>query len=162
MKRRRTLAALVVSLCFSLFAVAQFVNRPAFAPPAPDGAAIQAHVAVPPAIDSLLRRSCYDCHSAETKWPLYARVAPVSWLIARDVVQGRSDLDFSDWKTDSTLEPTPQQRLGGICSDLRKGIMPPSAYRFMHRNAVVSASEVDAICAWTETARRQLAAPDGG
>ena len=45
----------------------------------------------------LARGACYDCHSNETRWPLYSRVAPVSWLIARDVNRGREHLNFSVW-----------------------------------------------------------------
>jgi hypothetical protein len=114
------------------FVIAQVVARPdlrrKFADPA---RSIHASVSVPPDIDAILRRSCYDCHSAETRWPLYARVAPVSWLVASDVQRGRSDLDFSNWSTDPETEPTPTQRLGGICSDLRKGIMPLRSYVIM-------------------------------
>jgi hypothetical protein len=51
----------------------------------------------PPEVDAILRRACYDCHTNETKWPLYARIAPGSWLMARDVHNGRSHLNFSTW-----------------------------------------------------------------
>jgi hypothetical protein len=52
-------------------------------------------VAAPPEVMSILRRSCYDCHSNETIWPWYSRVAPVSWLVARDVHEGRRHVNFS-------------------------------------------------------------------
>jgi len=39
----------------------------------------------PPQVAALLRAACYDCHSSETRWPWYSRVAPMSWLIASDV-----------------------------------------------------------------------------
>ena len=71
-----------------------------------------AHVDVPPAVLHLLRRSCFDCHSHETRWPVYARPAPASWLVARDVRAGRLDLNFSDRSVDPVREPTPAQRLG--------------------------------------------------
>lgn len=45
----------------------------------------------------VLRRACYDCHSNETRWPWYARVAPVSWLVANDVAHGRKHVNFSTW-----------------------------------------------------------------
>ena len=44
-----------------------------------------------------MRRACFDCHTNETRWPLYARVAPGSWLLARDVHKGRNHLNFSKW-----------------------------------------------------------------
>jgi hypothetical protein len=112
---------------------------------------------VPSGVESILRRACYDCHSNETRWPLYARVAPVSWLVARDVRQARADLNLSEWDTDPDREPTPSQRLGGICSDLRRRIMPPRSYLLMHPSARVSAADVELVCRWTETARSALA-----
>jgi len=140
-----------------LFVVAQFVRRPDPTNPAvaPERR-LQAHVQVPPDVDTLLRRACYDCHSSETRWPPYARVAPASWLVARDVRQARADLNFSEWDTDPVREPTPAQRLGGICSDLRKGIMPPRPYLLLHPRARVSPPEVERVCEWTSAAREQL------
>jgi cytochrome c551/c552 len=59
-------------------------------------------VSAEPAWDSpqtraLAQRACFDCHSNETQWPLYSRIAPVSWLITSDVVRGRRHLNFSTW-----------------------------------------------------------------
>jgi hypothetical protein len=77
-------------------------------------------------------------------------------MVARDVRQARADLNFSNWSTDTLREPTPTQRLGGICSDLRKGIMPLRSYLLMHREARLSAADVDRVCDWTEVAKTHL------
>ena len=58
---------------------------------------IQQDVAAPPAVAAVLRRACYDCHSNETVWPWYSQVAPISWLLERDVREGREELNFSVW-----------------------------------------------------------------
>jgi len=50
-----------------------------------------------PQTHALAQRACFDCHSNETQWPLYSRIAPVSWLITADVVRGRRHLNFSTW-----------------------------------------------------------------
>ena len=50
-----------------------------------------------PRTRELAQRACFDCHSNETKWPLYARIAPGSWLMARDIHNGRNHLNFSEW-----------------------------------------------------------------
>ena len=156
MSRGRALCGLAVVL-LSLFGAAQLIRRPSLDnPPLVPAMLLNTHVQVPADVDSMLRRACYDCHSYETKWPLYARVAPVSWLVARDVTGARADLNFSQWGTDPEREPTPAQRLGGICSDLRKGIMPPWSYLLMHRSARVSPAQVERICQWTTTARLQI------
>lgn len=107
-------------------------------------------VEVPAPDDSLLRRSCYDCHSGETRWPFYAHVAPLSWLLAHDVRHARSNLDFSRWSLDPTREPTPRQRFQWMCRDVRRGIMPPRLYLVAHPGARLTADEANLLCAWAE------------
>src|SRR6478736_5172478 len=51
----------------------------------------------PPEVAAILRRACFDCHTHDTRWPLYRRLAPGSWLMARDVHKGRTHLNFSEW-----------------------------------------------------------------
>jgi hypothetical protein len=110
------------------------------------------HMAVPSEIQATFRRACYDCHSNETHWPWYARVAPVSWLIVRDVRRGRVHLNFSDWWTDPQREPTQRQRLRFMCQDVRGDSMPPSSYVLMHPRARLTDGEAERICTWTERA----------
>src|SRR5205085_3447155 len=50
-----------------------------------------------PQTRSLAQRACFDCHSNETVWPWYSKIAPVKWLVAKDVADGRRKLNFSDW-----------------------------------------------------------------
>ena len=72
---------------------------------------------VDPELQAVFRRSCFDCHSNETRWPWYAHVAPISWLIARDVHKARRRLNFSHW---SELDPGLQQHLAphGACQQV--------------------------------------------
>ncbi len=55
-------------------------------------------IKAPTKVMDILKRSCYDCHSYETRWPWYADVAPMKWIVRRDVVQGRKALNFSIWQ----------------------------------------------------------------
>src|SRR5580658_3525732 len=75
----------------------QFIYPPHDNPPVAPGHDVMATNALPPAVAALLKNSCYDCHSFQTRWPWYSYVAPVSWLVARDVTAGRAALNFSDW-----------------------------------------------------------------
>lgn len=47
----------------------------------------------------ILRRACYDCHSTETRWPIWAYVAPISWQVVADVDRARKFVNFSDWQS---------------------------------------------------------------
>jgi hypothetical protein len=120
---------------------------------------IHANLAVDPAVASVLRRSCNDCHSHRTVWPWYSHVAPVSWLVVSDVNQGRKGLNFSDW---AGYRPEEQQKqLAQICKEVSEGEMPGLSYTLMHRHAKLSTDDVTAICRWTRTSVQNVSAATG-
>jgi hypothetical protein len=87
-----------------------------------------------PAARELAVAACYDCHSNETVWPWYSNIAPVSWLVQRDVEEGRQRLNFSEWPP-RRLEP------GEWGEVVYEGEMPPFYYTIMHRNAKLTDAE---------------------
>ena len=87
-----------------------------------------------PGTRALAKQACFDCHSNETKWPAYSRVAPVSWLIQRDVSEGRAVLNFSEWQR-------PQEEAKEAAEEILEGEMPPGIYRLMHAHARLSAAD---------------------
>jgi hypothetical protein len=84
---------------------------------------------------ALVKRACFDCHSNETAWPWYSYVAPVSWLIYNDVMEGRSRMNFSDWNRGY------QPSIGEIVGELQEGGMPPAQYLLMHPEARLTTAE---------------------
>jgi mono/diheme cytochrome c family protein len=74
-----------------------------------------------PQTRALVARACFDCHSNETTWPWYSHVAPASWLIQRDVDEGRRALNFSEWDR-------PQKEARESAKTIREGEMPPWYY----------------------------------
>jgi len=115
---------------------------------------LEATAPVPPVIHEILRRSCNDCHSNETVWPWYSRVAPVSWIVVYDVREGRSDLNFSEWGSYTIKEKG--DKLDEICGRVRRDEMPDGKYTLVHRNARLTAEERSAVCAWSEQVRKAL------
>ena len=99
----------------------------------------------------MIKASCFDCHSNETRWPWYSNVAPVSWLVADDVHTGRRHLNFSEWGK----YPKSKQilKLGQIYEQVSKGEMPIAKYLYMHSDAKLSQADRDSITAWTEAMR---------
>ena len=83
---------------------------------------------------ALAKQACFDCHSNETEWPAYARIAPVSWLVQHDVNEGRAVLNFSEW-------PRPQEEAKEASEEVVDGDMPPVAYTWLHAHARLSASD---------------------
>lgn len=87
----------------------------------------------------LARRACFDCHSNETAWPWYSNVAPLSWLVTIDVMEGRGKMNFSDWGRGY------QPSIGEIVGVIQEGEMPPFQYLVMHPEAKLSAAEKQAL-----------------
>lgn len=83
-------------------------------------------------------RACFDCHSNETVWPWYSNVAPVSWLVQRDVDEGREKLNFSEWTT-------PAEEAGESAETVREGEMPPRVFLITHPEARLSAAEQEEL-----------------
>jgi hypothetical protein len=116
-----------------------------------------AHSLLPKAsadVRAILDRSCRDCHSNETRWPLYSEVAPMSWLVANHVRGGRDRFNYSEWTTYDSDEQ--DKLLGGMCSLAKRGRMPLPSYLLIHRAAALSPANVTAICAWSEKMRDTL------
>jgi hypothetical protein len=108
---------------------------------------------VPVGVRAVLRRACQDCHSANTNWPWYAHIPPVSIQIHRDVDNARAFLDFSKWNDYSE-----SQRRGlasAINAALGAGLMPPPQYLWIHRGARLSESERKFVQAWALSAARK-------
>lgn len=85
--------------------------------------------------EELARRACFDCHSNETVWPWYSNVAPMSWLLTRHVVEGRGELNFSEWGAGEADEADE------AAEEVREGSMPTWDYLLAHPEARLSNSE---------------------
>jgi len=141
MGRRLTQAAVVLVL---VFAAAQLFRPQPANPPIDPSRTIQAHVRPASGLGPVLDRSCGDCHSNATAWSSwYTQVAPLSWLMAHEVAQGRKAVNFSEWGA----YPPEQQRLllSVSCDDAKSGKMP-GPYTFFKPDARLSAEEIETIC----------------
>ena len=105
-------------------------------------------IKVSPEVNAVLRRSCYDCHSNETVWPWYSQIAPVSWLVARDVNDGRKHLNFSVWE--SYDEKRKAKKLTEIGEEVGEGEMPMAIYLPAHPDAKLSEAEKTLLVEWAK------------
>jgi hypothetical protein len=98
---------------------------------------------------SILQRSCFDCHSNDTRWPWYSHVAPASWLVVWDVHEGRRHMDLSAW---SGYPPdTRQKKLLDLVEVVQKGDMPLWYYLPLHSAARLSPDDVNAVVGWAKS-----------
>jgi len=87
-----------------------------------------------PQTRELAKRACFNCHSNETVWPWYSNIAPVSWLVYRDAMEGRSRVNFSEWNRG-------EQEVEDAAELVQNGEMPLPIYLLMHPEARLSAAE---------------------
>ena len=109
----------------------------------------------PASVAASIRAACYDCHSYETRWPWYSRVAPVSWLVVSDTDEGPDHLDFSDWPDEAASAAKKLDRVNEVL-DYRE--MPPKKYTLIHADARLTETQRKKIMDWTETAAAKLRA----
>lgn len=113
-------------------------------------------VSAPPEIQDALRRSCYDCHSNQTRWPWYGHVAPLSWAVARDIELGRRQLNFSEWG--AYYPVTRKRKLQWMGRALRREDMPPLSYRLIHPSSRLSPQDRARLERWIDTELASAAA----
>lgn len=124
-------------------------------PPVDPAARIEATTDVPAAVHDVLRAACFDCHSDETAWPWYARWFPASWLVGRDVEEGRGQMNFSRWTTYNAFDRA--DMLDEACDHARRRAMPLWPYRLLHADARLGDEQIETLCAWMSTEAARLA-----
>jgi hypothetical protein len=124
------------------------------------GGPLLAGARIEPQILSIFERTCLDCHSDHTQYPWYSYVAPVSWWLQNHVSEGRNHLNLSRW--DAYPMPRRQRLLSEIANQVKDGEMPLWSYTLLHREARLSAADVDAVFRWTQTERARLIAETAG
>ncbi len=101
-----------------------------------------------PELKAVLKRACYDCHSNETAWPWYSRIAPISWWIGHDVKEGRRELNFSTW--DLYPPDRKARKLKEAREQIEKGKMPLWYYVIIHPEAKLSSRDQELILKWAK------------
>jgi hypothetical protein len=108
---------------------------------------VEADLFAAPDIKAILKKACYDCHSNETNWAWYTKIAPISWLTTSDVNRGRKNLNFSSWGTMRSHEQDKMKL--EIWEEVRDESMPLWQYRIMHPSTKLTIEEKDKIRTWS-------------
>jgi hypothetical protein len=102
----------------------------------------------PPEVAEILEKSCYDCHSNRTNWPFYSYIAPISWLVAHDVEEGRDELNFSEWNNISSEKR--DKIIEEIIEEVNEDEMPLKIYLLMHPESQLDDQQKAIIRSWSE------------
>lgn len=102
--------------------------------------------ALPAGVHETLVKKCYDCHSNNTQYPWYIHIQPIGWWMASHISEGKSHLDFSEFKTYPAKRAN--HKLEEISEEIAKGHMPIDSYLWLHPEAKVTDDELQAINGW--------------
>ncbi len=136
------------------FIIIQFIGpaKPAVSMDNPNDLLVTAEV--PDEVSVMLKNTCYDCHSMETKFPTYSKVAPVSWFINGHIKGGREELNFSEWNTFD--KQTRIKLLKKIEEEVEEGKMPMASYTWLHSEAQLSEDQKTRLMSWADEMARQV------
>jgi hypothetical protein len=137
-----------------LFIIAQF-----FQPPHNNGNAASSNditnvVAVPDSVMSILKISCYDCHSDHTEYPWYSKITPVNWWLNNHINEGKRKLNFSTFAKGSFKRKI--KKMEETSELVEKHEMPLNYYLWLHKNAKLSEAQQKIIIDWAKNAEQQL------
>jgi len=148
-RSKKIIAGVVV-----VFIIMQFFRIDKTNPPI-DASVDMINVAqVPTEVSSILKTSCYDCHTNESVYPWYTNVAPVSWWIKKHVNEGRDELNFSEWGSYSLRRK--DHKLDEIIEMVEENEMPLPSYLIGHGDADLSAEQKAQIIDWAKAVREDL------
>jgi hypothetical protein len=142
----------IIKIIFALLAIVfiliQFIRPLRINPVSDKTRDITATINIPSNVKQILDRSCYDCHSNDTRWPWYSYIAPVSWLLAQDVNNGREKINYSEWGNYSLTDQV--SNFDDIAKMVKNGEMPLPKYLFLHSDAKLTDADKDLLIKWAK------------
>lgn len=112
--------------------------------------------AVPADVQSILKTSCYDCHSNNTVYPWYAEIQPAAWWLADHVKEGKKELNFSEFA--SYRIGRQYKKLEEINEQVKEEEMPLESYTLIHGDAKLNEQQKLSLANWVTTLRDSIKA----
>ena len=109
---------------------------------------------VPDDVQQMLKTSCYDCHSNTTHYPWYDRIQPLAWFLDKHVVEGKKELNFSEFATYSAYRR--YKKFKEIQKEIKEDEMPLFSYTIPHRDASLNAEQKTRLINWATDAQKEM------
>jgi hypothetical protein len=111
---------------------------------------------VPANVQSILKTSCYDCHSNNTVYPWYAKIQPVTWWLNNHIQDGKKDLNFSEFASYRIRKQ--YKKLEEINELVEKDAMPLDSYLWIHKDAKLNEQQKLVLANWVSAVRDTIKA----
>jgi len=151
----KKIVKILVILLFIGFIAIQLIRPDQMNPPIIEAETLAAATQIPVTVNSVLQRSCNDCHTNTTIYPWYSKVSPFNWFLVNHIAEGRNQLNFSVWNSYDNSRK--RRKLDQICEQTTSGEMPLPSYLWIHRDARLSTEDIKTLCDWTDVERKNLA-----
>lgn len=103
----------------------------------------------PQHVQAIMKKACYDCHSNETRYPSYAKLAPLSWSVKNHVNQGRKYMNWSIWGTYN--DDLKKGMIEKTINSIEKKTMPINGYVIYHPEAKLTEAEREVLIKYFKT-----------
>ncbi|MBS1952277.1 MAG: heme-binding domain-containing protein [Bacteroidetes bacterium] len=114
---------------------------------------------VPAEVQTILKQSCYDCHSNHTNYPWYTNIQPLGWWIqSSHINDGKRHLNFSEYAT--YKDKRAKHKFEDMVDEMKEGGMPLESYTFMHREAALSPEQAKTIMDWAQAVGATISVAD--
>lgn len=110
---------------------------------------------VPKNVETILRTSCYDCHSNKTNYPWYANIQPARLFMESHIKEGKENLNFNEWGNYSSRKQN--NKLDRIAKQIKSNEMPLASYTLIHKNAVLNTTQKELVINWINKITDSLA-----
>jgi len=105
----------------------------------------------PEDVKLILKSTCYDCHSNNTRYPWYNNVAPVSYWLADHVKHGKGELNFSAWGSYSPKKKS--HKLEEVVAVIEEVEMPLKEFTWTHAEAKLTDAQKQTLIKWAKQSR---------
>jgi hypothetical protein len=139
-----------------IFVAIQFIRSERNKNEQPSPTDITKALTVPDSVLVILKNACYDCHSNNTDYPWYSNIEPIGWLLARHIIHGKDELNYSEFGTYATRKQL--SKLDEIEDVINDDIMPLPSYRLMHKKARLKQNEKSLLINWLQHSKESLPA----
>ncbi|NGY37733.1 heme-binding domain-containing protein [Flavobacterium sp. XN-5] len=109
---------------------------------------------VPKNVETILRTSCYDCHSNNTNYPLYSYIQPARFFMESHIKEGKKDLNFNEFGKYSKRKQ--ENKLEAIIKQIKSDEMPLASYTLLHKNAIVTPAQKEEVINWINKTKDSL------
>jgi hypothetical protein len=109
---------------------------------------------VPENVQSILKTSCYDCHSNNTSYPWYNNIQPVAWWLNHHVEEGKREINFNEFASYQIRRQ--YKKMEEVIEQVKEDEMPLSSYTLIHKDAKLSQDQKLVLSNWADAIRKDI------